>query len=224
MVWLVLAAMARAVSAQSSSISDLTLGKLLVASQKARDPAFAQTVVLLVHYDQQGAVGLILNRPLNMGLSGIFPGLKAAKDRRDAVYGGGPLAIGLNGLIRAKTKPAGSAPVFGDLHLISNRRALEKTVESGVGSDVFHVFVGYTGWSPQQLKDEVQRGLWYIFESDAGVVFDPASDSMWRRLIQKKTTSRECRRHGTVILRSQSGMSIPTSTLARQQHYPRNPD
>ena len=64
-----------------------------MASRDLGDPNFAETVVLLVHYDDEGVVGLILNRRTDVPLSRVLEGLKAAKDRSDPVYLGGPVEI-----------------------------------------------------------------------------------------------------------------------------------
>ena len=63
-----------------------------MASRDLADPNFAETVVLLVHYDAQGGVGLILNRPTDVPLSRGLEDLKPAKERSDTVYLGGPVA------------------------------------------------------------------------------------------------------------------------------------
>src|ERR1700733_10684002 len=75
---------------QFKNPQDLGVGKLLVASRSLGDPDFAETVVLLVHYDEKGALGLILNRRTHIPLSRVLD-LEAAKDRSDPVYLGGPV-------------------------------------------------------------------------------------------------------------------------------------
>ena len=75
---------------QSKNIKDLSAGKLLVASRDLADPNFAETVVLLVRYDAQGVIGLVLNRRSDVPLSRAFKDLKAAQGRSDQVYFGGP--------------------------------------------------------------------------------------------------------------------------------------
>ena len=78
-------------SIQFKNPKDLGIGKLLVASRGLGDPRFAGTVVLLVHYDEKGVVGLVLNRRTDVPLSQVLD-LKAAKDRSDPVYLGGPVS------------------------------------------------------------------------------------------------------------------------------------
>ena len=132
----------------------LATGKVLVATRKSHDPDLAQSVVLIVHYDQDGAMGLILNRPV--------------KD----VYFGGPVALGARCLFRSAKKPSGAELIFGDVYMAT------RPVEKG------RVYAGYTGWSAVQLNDEVSRGLWKVLPGNAGVVFDPNPSTLWARLLR----------------------------------------
>jgi hypothetical protein len=78
---------------QSKNAKSLGAGKLLVASRNLGDPHFAKTVILLIRYDAQGVLGLILNRRTDVPLSRVLESPKAAKDRSDPVYLGGPLEM-----------------------------------------------------------------------------------------------------------------------------------
>jgi putative transcriptional regulator len=136
--------------------------------------------VLLVRYEQQGAIGLIINSRSNVPLSEVFPALKSA---RAQVYKGGPIAIGIRGLLRSRSKPEPGLHVFGDVSMISNRRVMEDLMRAGTSPSTFRVYVGYVGWSTQQLKNEMALGLWRVLPGDAGVVFDPNPENVWDRLI-----------------------------------------
>src|SRR6266849_9290467 len=97
---------------------DLGVGRLLVASRKSRDAELARTVILLVNFDEQGAIGLIVNRPSKVTLPVAFPELKGAKGRSDPVYAGGPVAVGIRALFRSRTQPEKAIPVFAGVYLI----------------------------------------------------------------------------------------------------------
>ena len=161
---------------------ELAAGKLLVASRKSVDPDLAKSVVLLVRYQEQGAIGLIVNRRSNVPLSEIFPALKSA---RAQVYKGGPIAIGIRGLLRSRSKPEPGLHVFGDVSMISNSRVTEDLVRAGASPGTFRVYAGYVGWSTQQLKSEVALGLWRVLPGDANVVFDPDPEKVWGRLMSR---------------------------------------
>jgi putative AlgH/UPF0301 family transcriptional regulator len=164
---------------------NLGVGKLLVASRGMGDPHFAETVILLVRYDDKGVLGLVLNRRTSVPLSRVLD-LNAAKDRSDPVYLGGPVdpAVVL-GLFQSSAKMEKAEKVFGGVYLISDKTLFEQTIAARPDPRVFHVYLGYAGWTPDQLRAEVQLGAWFIFPVDAATVFDSDPDSLWLRMIHK---------------------------------------
>ena len=169
---------------------DLAAGKFLVASRDLGDPNFAETVVLIVSYDEkQGAMGLVVNRRTDVALSRVFEDLKEAKGRTDAAYIGGPVELStVMALLKSSNPPAEAKHVFGDVYLVSTKTTLEKTLASGVGPNAFHVYVGYAGWSAGQLEHEVDLGGWHVFPADAANVFHADPESVWPRMIRRTET------------------------------------
>ena len=173
---------------------DLAVGKLLVASRDLGDPNFAKTVILLVHYtEDQGAVGLVVNRATDVPISRVFQDFKEAKNRTDPVYVGGPVELNsVLALLKTANKPENATRVFGDVYLISNKDLLKATLASGAVASVFHAYVGYAGWSTGQLQHEVELGAWHIMAGDAATVFHADPDSVWPRLIGRTETQIAC--------------------------------
>ena len=170
---------------QFKNPKDLGVGKLLVASRSLGDPGFAGTVILLVHYDEKGVVGLILNRRTDVPLSRVLD-LKAAKDRSDPVYLGGPVEpSAVFALFESSAKVEKAENVFGGVYLISDKGLFEKTISARPDPGVFHVYLGYAGWTQDQLRTEVQLGAWFVFPADAATVFNSDPDSLWLQMIQK---------------------------------------
>jgi putative AlgH/UPF0301 family transcriptional regulator len=164
---------------------DLGIGKLLVASRSLGDPHFARTVILLVHYDGNGVIGLILNRRTDVPLSQVLD-LKAAKDRSDPVYIGGPVRPSAAfALFQSSTRIEKAENVFGGVYLISDKGLFEKTISARPAPDVFHVYLGYAGWTQDQLRTEVQMGAWFIFPADSAAVFNSDPDSLWLQMTRK---------------------------------------
>ena len=164
---------------------DLGVGKLLVASRGMGDPRFAGTVILLVHYDADGVVGLVLNRRTAVPLSQVLD-LKAAKDRSDPVYVGGPMQpAGVFALFQSPAKIEKAENVFGDVYWISDKSAFEKALSSRPDPKVLHVYVGYSGWTQAQLRAEVQLGAWFVFPADTAAVFNSDPASLWLHMIQQ---------------------------------------
>jgi putative transcriptional regulator len=172
--------------AQSKRVTDLETGKLLVSPRDSPDPTFANTVILLIQFDEDATVGLVINRRSRVPISRALHELKGADNRADPVYLGGPVSLAsVFALLRAGSKPEEARRVLGNVYLLSSRPLLEKTLATGAGATDFHTFVGYCGWSPGQLENEMNLGVWYIFNGDANLVFDADPDSLWSRLIAR---------------------------------------
>jgi putative transcriptional regulator len=171
---------------QTKSANDLGAAKLLVASRDLEDPNFVKTVILLVHDDGDKVLGLILNRRTDVQLSAALPALKAAKGRADRMYSGGPVdATNVFAMIESPAKVEGAPRVFDDVYLILTRALLEQNIAARRDAGVFHIYLGYAGWTGDQLKREVELGAWFVFPADAATVFDTDPDTLWSRMIRK---------------------------------------
>lgn len=174
-------------SGQSTRVNDLDVGKLLVSSRGLPDPNFAESVVLLIQYDKQGAVGLMINRRTKAPISRILEDLNTVKHGSEPVYVGGPVKItAVLGLFRSRKKPDGEVTnILGDVYLFSSKTLLEKTLAASSGPNDMRLYLGYCGWAVEQLDSEVRRGSWWIFDGNVRLVFDPYPDSVWSRLIAR---------------------------------------
>jgi putative AlgH/UPF0301 family transcriptional regulator len=171
---------------QSDDAKDLGAGKLLVASRDLHDPNFAKTVILLVHYDDEGVVGLVLNRRTDVALSRVLEGLEGAKDRSDPAYLGGPVELpSVFALLQSPAKIEGAERIFSGVYLISTKTLFEQTLAAHPDPKVFHVYFGYAGWTNDQLRKEVELGAWFIFPADTGAVFNSDPGSLWPQMIRK---------------------------------------
>jgi putative transcriptional regulator len=188
-------------SGQSTRSDDLAAGKFLVASRDLGDPNFAESVVLLVRYDEDAVLGLIVNRPSNVRLSRLSEQLKSAKGRQELIYEGGPVGkSGILALNRARTKLQDADHVFGDVYLVSSKEQLEKSIAASSEASPARVYLGSAGWTGAQLQREVELGAWYIFKGDADVLFDPNPEAVWQRLI-RRTEQRVAGTHSPERLR-----------------------
>ena len=171
---------------QSKNARSLAAGKVLVASRNLGDPHFAKSVILLVRYDADGVLGLVLNRRTDIPLSRVHDSFKAAKDRSDPVYLGGPLeTAAVFALLQSTAKPEGAEHIFGGVYLINSKSLFEQTISAQPKPDVFHVYMGYAGWTQDQLRQEVELGAWFIFPAQAGTVFNADPDALWPEMIRK---------------------------------------
>ncbi len=171
---------------QSKNAKSLSAGKLLVASRNLGDPNFAKTVILLARYDTQGVLGLIMNRRTDVPLSRVLESPKAAKERSDPVYLGGPLEIpAVFALFQSPARLEGAEYLFDNVYLITAKPLFEQTISARPDPRVFHVYLGFAGWTQDQLRKEVGLGAWFIFPADTSTVFNANPDSLWSEMIRK---------------------------------------
>ncbi len=167
-------------------VKELATGKILIAQRDLPDPNFTRTVVLIVELNNEGTVGLILNRRSDVTLASVFERITPHEGSSPVFYVGGPLQIdGVIGLLRADTGPKDTHHVFGDIYVTSGRESLEDMVAAGADPSRFRAYLGYAGWGPGQLERETAQGSWRVLKSVAGTVFDPNPDSLWDRLINQ---------------------------------------
>ena len=166
----------------------LARGMFLIASRGLSDPNFSESVVLLLEYDAKGALGLIVNRPTDVPLTDLLPEVEELKERSDVVYVGGPVSKNrIVLLMRSEQHPRESGRVFADTYVSSSMETLKHALAHAREGGTFHAYVGYAGWGPGQLDDEVSRGDWHISPAEEAMVFDRASDEIWPELIEKNS-------------------------------------
>ncbi len=162
----------------------LAKGKFIVAARKLRDPNFSQTVVFLLQYDTNGALGVIVNRPSEMKLSKVLPDLKTLQKRDDIIFFGGPVfGNQLLLLVQADVQPGESIQVFQNVYVSSNPKIIEQMIKNEGKGDRFRVYAGYAGWAPGQLDQEVKRDHWHILPAEADVIFNKTPTEIWPDLI-----------------------------------------
>jgi len=159
-------------------------GRFLVAARDLRDPNFAQTVVLLVHYDAQGAMGLIVNRPTGRLAGELLPELQELASEDQAIFLGGPVGrYGLLALLEAREPPVGAEHIFGDIYLSGGRDLMQRTSTAAGKRSRLRVYVGHAGWAPGQLDFEIARGGWHVVPARRDLVFAEDPAEMWEQLI-----------------------------------------
>ena len=172
--------------AQSKRAEDLAVGKILVTPHDAPDPLFAESVIVLVQYSGTGALGLMINKRTTVPISRALEGVAGASKHSDPVFVGGPVQLDtLFALARAAVRPEGAAEVFGNIHFISAKAALEKALAGAPNPGTLRVYAGYCGWGPHQLENEMRLGGWYIFDRSEDLTFDADPGTLWTRLERK---------------------------------------
>lgn len=163
-------------------------GKILVADRDLKDPNFANTVVVIITYDERGTVGLIVNRQSDTPVTRILDGVKEAAGRKDLAFEGGPLeGKSVLALLRSAGNVPGTKHLFGDVYAVLSEEPLRQALKDSAGSDRLRFYLGYAGWGPGQLEAEVDAGAWQVLDGNAKTVFDATPDTLWERLTRRST-------------------------------------
>jgi putative AlgH/UPF0301 family transcriptional regulator len=88
-------------------------------------------------------------------------------------------------LFQSSVKIEKAENIFGGVYLISDKDLFEQVLSAQPDPNVFHVYLGYAGWTQDQLRAEVQLGAWYVFPADTASVFNSDPGSLWLQMIQK---------------------------------------
>lgn len=158
----------------------------LVAKATIRDPNFSQTVVLVTQTPDAHTIGVILNRPSPLKLSQFFPEGVPTQNYKDAVYFGGPvMRQTIVALFRSDSPPAAAAfHVLPGIYLTMHPKNVERLLASP-GAPRYRLYAGFSGWSPGQLKSELERDGWYVVPADEEAALHMAPDSLWKKLHER---------------------------------------
>lgn len=163
---------------------------LLVAAPTFRDLDYRQAVLIAAPAPNGGHVGVIVNRPTRRSLSSLFPEHEPSKKVIEPVFYGGPFSrSALVALVRSDTTPgAGSVPIMQHLYLAFRAKTIDHVIESTPNAARY--YVGYVGWRPGELRDEIDRGLWAVLDADLEVVFRKDTEGLWEELLQRSQDMR----------------------------------
>lgn len=164
----------------------LAKGKFLVAGRHLNDPNFSETVVLLLGYSQQGALGVIINRPTEVSLAEALSEAVQPRPPTGQVYIGGPVGrSSMLLLLQSEARAEETEHVFRDVYFSGSLAVLQRMIEKKESR--FRVYAGHAGWAPGQLDSEVARGDWHIVSADVAHIFRTPAEKVWPELIERST-------------------------------------
>ena len=161
---------------------DLT-DHFLIAMPNMADPYFSRTLTFICEHTDQGALGLVVNRPIDMTLVALFERLNLETGARGLaeipVYFGGPVQTDRGFVLHAPVgKWSSTLPVFDRLGLTTSRDILE-AVSRGAGPARMLMALGYSGWAAGQLEHELQQNAWLTVAAQDSIIFDvPAEERL----------------------------------------------
>lgn len=160
---------------------------LLVATPALVDSNFADTVVLLLDVDEQGALGVVLNRPSAVRVGDVLDAWSDAVDEPEVLFQGGPVgtdgALAVALLRDADDVPVGFQAVNGRLGLVDLDTPVELLADS---LSALRIFAGYAGWGAAQLDGEIDEGSWYVVPAEAPDAFRGDPSDLWRDVLRRQ--------------------------------------
>lgn len=163
--------------------SQALAGSLLLAHPSLRDPNFTQSIIFLsMHNAEDGAFGMIMNRPSGKRLGDLIPNRDLGILAMAPVYIGGP--VGAEQLLLTAFRWEKGAGIWSWRHDLTIESAAEIVQEEGT---ILRVFAGYSGWSKGQLEEELRRETWVVHTPDGAILepdLKPGADQ-WTRLLRE---------------------------------------
>ncbi|MCU0766114.1 MAG: YqgE/AlgH family protein [Gammaproteobacteria bacterium] len=157
--------------------------QFLIAMPGLRDPNFARTVTYICEHTEKGAMGIVVNRPLDLSLGDVLAHMNiqgaAPEVEAQPVYLGGPVDNERGFVLHTKTTPWSSTlKVTTGIYITTSRDILE-AMARGEGPERTLVALGYAGWASGQLESELQDNAWLSGPSDIRVLFDLPAEERW---------------------------------------------
>ena len=181
----------------SDSASTNLTNHFLIAMPGLEDPLFARSVVYLCEHSERGALGLVINKPCDISLKGLFDKVELPLMRtdlvEDPVFYGGPVQTERGFVLHEATFNAANQPtepvysstmvIPGGLEMTTSRDVLE-AISSGSGPRKVIVSLGYSAWGEGQLEAELADNSWLTVEADVRLIFDTPVDQRYEQALQ----------------------------------------
>ncbi len=167
--------------------TDLRAPVLLLAMPQVVDPFFHRSVVLLVHHDDEGSLGFILNRPTEIKISDILDGMEIQWQgaAEEVAHFGGPVQPQLGSVLfaaEAEALPAGSQQVVPGVALTQHVGDLSQL--AALPPAALRLFLGYAGWGAGQLVGEILRNDWLMAPPSQELLFQPNPEDSWEAALR----------------------------------------
>lgn len=166
--------------------SELTSGSLrghfLIAMPGLADPKFSRSLTYICDHSDEGAMGVVVNQTLDIDLSEVYKQLKLpqlSNSRHQQVLAGGPVQVERGFVLHtAPGRWDGSMPVTDEICLTSSRDVLDD-LSHDMGPEQFLVTLGYAGWGPGQLEEEIAENSWLTVKADSSILFNTPAEQRW---------------------------------------------
>ena len=166
-------------------------GQLLIASPDMDDPRFAQTVILMVQHSKEGALGIIINRPVGeLSYAELLKSIGehgSAANGKVRIYAGGPVQLNAGFVLHSPDyhRPE-TLDIDGRIAMTASPNVL-RDIAAAKGPKKSLIAFGYAGWGPGQLETELMRHDWYTAPEDPALVFDDDRGKVWKEAMARRS-------------------------------------
>lgn len=157
-------------------------GRLLISEPSLQDTFFRKAVVLIAEHNDEGSFGLIINKPVNVRLPEV---VKDLKDFDVQLFLGGPVKTDSLFFIHTKgEKIEGSMKILKGIFWGGDLDQVREMMKNGeIGPNDIRFFIGYSGWTPNQLEQELEINSWIVVETTKKDIIGPDPENMWQNII-----------------------------------------
>lgn len=160
-------------------------GQLLVAMPGMADPNFRQSVTYVCEHSESGALGLVINQPLDMAVSEVLEQLEMQPLKNDAllaqpVLRGGPVHAERGFVLHESSRDWDATTEVGQSIFVTTSRDILSDLASGTGPEHIHIALGYSGWDAGQLEAEIRQNAWLTVPATPAIVFDTPFEQRWQ--------------------------------------------
>ena len=164
-------------------------GSFLIASKSMPDPRFSKSVILLINFSSDGAMGIVLNRPHKISLKDVLMDMNVSQvnsNTRIPIFNGGPVSLEKGFLLHnSDIELEESVEINGtNCFLNSSKDALASLCSNEINSGV-NLYLGCCGWSPGQLENELKSNDWLISKAETDLLFNNNHSKMWEKAIER---------------------------------------
>jgi len=158
-------------------------GRLLISEPFLNDLKFRRSVVFLCEHNEEGSVGFILNRLLSVTSSDVIPQLL---EYNFPLFYGGPVETDtLHFIHKAGDFIEGSKEISNGIYWGGEIESVNQLLSDGkVSPNDFRFFIGYSGWAPDQLVEEITEKAWWVAEGNMDIIFDDDLENMWKAVVR----------------------------------------
>jgi len=171
---------------RSAAAQEPAPGTLLISTAALENSIFAETVLLVLHHDDDGSIAIMINRPTNLAPAEVFPDIEGAGSYTGVLYFGGPVSPARPFILTRRNDAVieSGMRIANDVYLSADATLLSALDETQRSAGFFRIYAGSAQWAPGQLVAEIEAGAWEMTIASAAAIFADDPDALWLRLLE----------------------------------------